>query len=222
MTILNTINDSDKLSSTVVIIDVFRSSNTIIELLYQGAGEIIAVEDENVARNLKKKHPEMLLFGERNGIRLTGFDGDNSPTGFAAKDIIGKKILLTTSGGTRCIEAARGCSAIYIASFANALCMTSYFTQNNIREVSFWAVGLKAMETATEDLLCAEYLSKLFHNEKVDFNSYQERLVKCEGAQRRRERNQFDDLEFCLKQDTREIVPKCLLSSSGLMSIKAC
>ena len=129
--ICRTLQDKRFVSGCVLIIDVFRSSNTIIELLNKGARAIIPVIETDTAFQLKEKNPDYLLFGERNGIMVEGFDGDNSPAQNIAKSVEGMIVVLTTSGGTRCINACNDSCDVIIASFANAYSVIKYLKDNN-------------------------------------------------------------------------------------------
>ena len=43
---------------------------------------------------------EALLGGERGGVRIDGFDLDNSPAGYTAERVAGKTVVFTTTNGT--------------------------------------------------------------------------------------------------------------------------
>src|SRR5680860_751918 len=84
-----------------VIIDVFRASNTIISCLASGAEYILPVGELKKAYQLKKENQDYLLFGERGGLPPEGFDYNNSPAKATKLDLKNKKIILTTSAGSK-------------------------------------------------------------------------------------------------------------------------
>lgn len=83
-----------------VIIDVLRASSTIIAALWNGAEKVIPVEDEKDALELDRKLGAVSI-GERGGVRIAGFEYNNSPTQMLQADIKGRTIVMTTTNGTR-------------------------------------------------------------------------------------------------------------------------
>ncbi len=218
--ICRTLLDKRFVSGCVLIIDVFRSSNTIIELLYKGAHSIIPVAEIGRALQLKERNPDYLLFGERNGIMVEGFDGDNSPTQKTTKSVEGMTVVLTTSGGTRCINACNDDSEVIIASFANASSVIKYLNDNNYNDVTFWAVGQKGEIASIEDNICAYYLQRLFLDKPVVFKSLKEEILTSDGADRLRELEQYDDLYYCLEENVKDTVPRYVKTPEGPRIIK--
>ncbi|WP_424358099.1 2-phosphosulfolactate phosphatase [Methanocella sp. MCL-LM] len=83
-----------------VIIDVLRASSTIIVALASGAEKVIPVEDEAEALRLGQEL-QAITVGERQGIKIKGFDHGNSPNELLHADLKGKTVVITTSNGTR-------------------------------------------------------------------------------------------------------------------------
>lgn len=191
-----------------VVIDVFRASNTIIACLSQGADFIIPVGDLDEAYKLKKQNYGYLLFGERKGLPPEGFDYGNSPAESAKLDLRNKKIILTTMAGSQGIVHAKKSDEILIGSFANANAIIGYIKSKNPKKVSLVAMGLESHKKAEEDELCAQYLRERLLGLKSDFEEMKQTLLKCDGADRLRRLNQQGDLDFSLKLDTYNIVPK--------------
>jgi len=191
-----------------VVIDVFRASNTIIACLAGGAEYIIPVGEIKEAYCLKKENQDYLLFGERGGIPPKGFDHDNSPVKAVNLDLNGKKIILTTSAGSQGIVYSKNADEILIGSFANARAIVNYLKEKNPRKISLLAIGNQAIEPATEDEECARYLKSQLEGSSIEMNKMKEEILKSDGANRLRRLGQEDDLEFCLKLNTYEIIPK--------------
>jgi 2-phosphosulfolactate phosphatase len=83
-----------------IIVDVLRASSTIVAALWAGASEVIPVEDAEEALAIGKRMNAVLV-GERNGVRLDGFDYNNSPSEMLAAGIEGRSIVMTTSNGVK-------------------------------------------------------------------------------------------------------------------------
>lgn len=107
----------------VVLIDALRASVTIACALYAGARRVLPVLHVDETRALAEQHG-YLRAGERGGARVPGFDFGNSPTEMLANRdrLRGQTLALTTSNGTRCVQAAfqAGAVAILAGSLPNA------------------------------------------------------------------------------------------------------
>jgi len=85
-----------------VLIDVLRASSTIITALANGIEQIIPVNSEKEAFEFRKKN--YILIGEKNGIKIDGFDLGNSPTElieYIENSNVKNKIVIKTTNATR-------------------------------------------------------------------------------------------------------------------------
>lgn len=107
---------------TVVVIDVLRSTTTIVHALEAGAAEVIPCVEVSEARAVAEHYPaeDVMLGGERHGVRIDGFDLGNSPEEYAPETVGGKTVVLTTTNGTCAMIHARQADEILIAAFVNA------------------------------------------------------------------------------------------------------
>ncbi len=220
MSVFSLLKDVEILPKVVVIVDVFRSSNTIIEMLEKGAKRVIPVSDMRESFFLKNKNKNWLIFGERNGVKLKGFDGDNSPI-LENYNLHGKTTVLTTSGGTQAVNACSGRHDVYFGSFANANALIEEMRVKHKKcDVGFWAVGVKGETVAIEDELCSQYLDLIWNGRYVNFSHYYRSMMNCEGAIRLRKLKQFKDLEYCTKLNSKTVVPKLDQYNNKLWNIK--
>ena len=190
-----------------VIIDVFRSSNTIITCLGQGADYVIPVGKLERAYQLKKDHPQYLLAGERNSQAPEGFDFSNSPSHVSQLDLSQKKVILTTSAGTQGIVNARDADEIVIGSFANASAIVDYIQQKQPEIVTLAPMGFASSEKAEEDEQCAFYLKERLLGRQPDLEEITNKIRQSKGAARLTRIGRQDDLEFGLKVDLYKMVP---------------
>jgi 2-phosphosulfolactate phosphatase len=115
------------MSGTVCIVfDVLRATSTIVTALANGAAAIIPVAEISEALALKRVRPELLLGGEREGVRiradLTGgveFDLGNSPREFTREQVQGRTVVLTTTNGSRALRACATAKEVLAGSFLN-------------------------------------------------------------------------------------------------------
>ncbi|HTI72009.1 MAG TPA: 2-phosphosulfolactate phosphatase [Candidatus Limnocylindria bacterium] len=147
--------------ATCVVFDVLRATSTMLEALSNGANAIFPAEDIPNALALKTQHPTALLAGERHGLRIgkdqTGgvdFDLGNSPREFTARRVAGRKIIMTTTNGTRALAACRHAGKVLIGSFANLGAMAAHLTFALPEELILVCSGT-GEQTALEDALGA-------------------------------------------------------------------
>ena len=196
----------EALRGAVVVLDVFRASNTIIALVAGGARVcLLAALDQ--ARDLKAAHPDWVLLGERQGVKLPGFDGDNSPVAANRADYRGQTAILTSSNGTQALARLRGAGPVFYGSFANASALTDHLRRLNPEAVTFLAMG-RAGEPALEDDLAGQYLAARLAGEEPDFAPLRQRLLSSPAAGRLRGLGLEADLEFCCRLDSHSVVPQ--------------
>ena len=197
----------DQAAGVVVVLDVFRASNTVLSLLAAGVAGVWLLADLERARALRQAWPQMLLWGERGGVMPPDFDGDNSPCRAARDPLAGREVILTTSAGTQAVARLAGAQAVCLASFANATALVEYLTALAPAAVSLLPMGLEAKAPAQEDQEAARYLAALLSGRRPDFAPIRQRLLACPGADRLRRLGQDDDLEFCTTLDSHQVVP---------------
>jgi len=153
---------ADQLENTVcVVFDILRATTSIITALAHGARAVRPVTDIQQAVALRHTQPETLLGGERQGWRITAedsggveFDFGNSPAEYTSPKLNDRVIAITTTNGTRALEAAAKASQTLVASFLN---LTA--TATRLRELqpqSLLIIGAGTYEEAAlEDTLAA-------------------------------------------------------------------
>ncbi len=116
----------DLSATTCIIFDVLRATSSMLTALNNGAEEIIPVVEIAEALAMKQKRPELLLAGERHGLRigreLTGgidFDFGNSPRDFTPEKVSGKSIAWTTTNGTRALRACAHAEMVLLGGLIN-------------------------------------------------------------------------------------------------------
>lgn len=156
--ILEFVDGASKAEGMTVIIDVFRAFSVACYAIDAGASRLIATAKVEDAFRLKEIYPGSLLVGERSERRIEGFDFGNSPTEIIQNDIRGKTIIHTTTAGTNGLVSAVNAEQVITGSFVNAGAVINYIKSINPKHVSLVAMGFRAIESAEEDLLCAEMI----------------------------------------------------------------
>jgi len=105
----------------IVVIDVLRSSTTIVIALNNGAREIIPVESiENAVKISGSLFGDVTLRGgERNGKMIQGFNLGNSPLEYTEATVKGKSIIFCTTNGSVAMYKSRFAQNLAIGSFVN-------------------------------------------------------------------------------------------------------
>ena len=95
-------------ASAAIVVDVLRATSTIAQALAAGYERILCCGEIEQARALRRELPDSLLGGERNAVRIEGFDLGASPRDYV--EPLAEPLILSTTNGTRAILAAAGCS----------------------------------------------------------------------------------------------------------------
>lgn len=155
--------DQEKLSGAIaVVIDQLRATTTLCCAAAAGAKEIVPLREIEETRRRKADYPvgEVLLGGERQGVRIEGFDLGNSPRDYKPETIGGKTLLFTTTNGTVAMHAARAAKRILLASLVNAGAVVRRLAELRKNEpdesqtIAIICAGTEGEETE-EDLLVA-------------------------------------------------------------------
>jgi 2-phosphosulfolactate phosphatase len=149
----------DLRNTTCVVFDVLRATSSIITALANRAAAVTPMGTIDEALAEKKKDPSILLAGERDGFRITSkltggidFDFGNSPREFQTGAIAGKRIVMTTTNGTRALKACLSAEEILIGSFLNLSVIVEYIRETGANELLLVCSGTYE-EASYEDLL---------------------------------------------------------------------
>jgi len=152
---------TDLSGTTCVVLDILRATSSMITALANGAEQILPVATIEEALAAKTEHPEALLCGERDGLRITGtqtggteFDLGNSPREYTAEVVAGKTLITTTTNGTRALRACANAEQTLVASFLNLTATTDHLRANPSANLVIVCGGTHE-EAALEDSLAA-------------------------------------------------------------------
>jgi len=121
-TTLNGIPDEAIANKTIVVVDVLRATTTITVALAAGCLEVIPVLTPEEAIEMRERlgDERVLLGGERNALKIPGFDLGNSPLEYTAEVVGGKRLIITTTNGTRAIRRAAAGRQVFLGAMLNA------------------------------------------------------------------------------------------------------
>jgi 2-phosphosulfolactate phosphatase len=112
---------ADVAGRTVVVIDVLRATTTICTALAAGAREVVVTAgvDEAIRLAQTLDPASTLLAGERNAIRIAGFQLGNSPGEMTPDVVRDRTLVMTTTNGTAALLAAAGAREVIVAAAVN-------------------------------------------------------------------------------------------------------
>src|SRR5262245_35666305 len=98
---------------TVLVVDVLRATTTMCAALSNGAKAVIPVGSTEEALKLAQTiGSDVVLAGEQNCVRISGFALGNSPREMTSDAVKGKLVVMRTTNGTRAMLAISGAAAI--------------------------------------------------------------------------------------------------------------
>ena len=110
---------SAELNNICIVVDVLRASSTIVTLLSKGCRTSIQWK-LSVMPAPWRSRKDCLLVGERNGIKVDGFDFGNSPFELEEFEPDGREAVLTTTNGTKAVQKVSAAPEVLIGCFLNA------------------------------------------------------------------------------------------------------
>lgn len=91
-----------------------------VALLEHGASELLLTETPEAAWAVRAEQPDVLLAGERGGLKIADFDLGNSPLEVSSQ-VAGRRVVMTTTNGTVAAHrAAESAQHVFLAALVNA------------------------------------------------------------------------------------------------------
>jgi 2-phosphosulfolactate phosphatase len=209
----------------VIVIDVLRATSVMVHALSEGAIEIIPVATVEEAFQRMKSFPSgtTLLGGERGSRKIEGFDLGNSPKEYIAERVRGKRLILTTTNGTKAFHFVSSGEEIMVGSFFN-IGATAERCFELDRDLFIFLSGDKG-NFSLEDTVCGGMLINLIikrrkkpidltdasHTSHILYQRFKDNLLESfRLSHHGRELIDLgleEDLLYCAQMDTTNIVP---------------
>lgn len=216
----NLVEPSALAGHTAIVVDVLRASTTITAALDSRARRILPCLSVDDARQRAHELPDVLLGGERQGLKLPGFDLGNSPAEYTPDRVAGKTIVFTTTNGTkamsRCVEATQ----ILIGSLVNRAALCRAVADHD--HVDIVCAGTNG-EFSMEDALAAGAMAQALPDRTLNDAAYvcktlwehqqcHEVLAQSRGGRNLIRLGMQADLLLAAQLDQYDIVPELHLS----------
>lgn len=214
------INPEEVLGKTVVVIDVLRATSVITTAISNGCKEVIPVLEVEEALCLANKG-ECILGGERNALKIDGFNCSNSPLEYIKDMVENKRLIITTSNGTKAIKRCEGAKYILIGAMINAKAVAHKVLSLG-EDLVIVNAGTHG-EFSIDDFICGGYIIDciLKENTKIELTDISKTahhiykmspdlsfIKEARHYSRIKELGLEEDLEYCLKKDIINIVPE--------------
>ena len=105
----------------MLVIDVLRSTTTIVTALGNGAKAVFPAETAADAIQLSNnlERDDILLAGEQGYDQIEGFQCGNSPLEMTAEKVKDMSLVMTTTNGTRALLAADYGGPVFVGAVIN-------------------------------------------------------------------------------------------------------
>jgi 2-phosphosulfolactate phosphatase len=232
-------------SSVCLLIDALRASSSIVTLFAQGAEEVVVANSTAAARRIAAMDPgRYVLCGEVSGLAPRGFDFGNSPNEFSALDMHGRRIVLSTTNGTKALRRLAASPAVFVGALLNATAAVAALldeARSRGLDAALVCSGLEAGNAfSLEDAFVAGALveNAIEQTRRASgdltlsdaslaacrlYQSYQGDALAC-FREAQHGRSLIDiglgrDLEFCAQVDRYDAVPRLKRDPSGRLSL---
>jgi len=214
---------------TGIVIDVIRATTTMCQALASGYERVFCAAEVEEAQALREELGEGVLGGERNAVRIPGFDLGNSPREYL--EPAGRTLILSTTNGTRAVvSAAQRCERVLVASLLNLVAVVEAARVAD-EDVIVVCAGVQGA-LALDDAYVAGRIVELLDGERSDAAEAAVRLMSTwSGAEvafraSKSGRNLLenapeleDDIAFCARESVLDIVPRLAALRGGAAEI---
>jgi 2-phosphosulfolactate phosphatase len=193
-----------------IVVDVLRATSTIAQALAAGYRRVLCCAEIEEARALRDEIPDSLVGGERQAVRIEGFDVGASPREFLEPRA--ETLILSTTNGTRAVlEAARRCDEVVLGSLLN-LRAVARAVQG--RDTVIVCAGFQGA-FALDDAYCAGRIVQLLDGDRSDAAIGAELIATAfpdalDGLNARTygPPGLEEDIAFCARESVLEVVPR--------------
>jgi 2-phosphosulfolactate phosphatase len=195
-----------------IVVDVLRATSTIAQALAAGYRRVLCCAEIEEARALRAETPNSVVGGERQAVRIEGFDVGASPREFLEPRA--ETLILSTTNGTRAVlEAARRCDEVLLGSLLN-LGAVAGAVQG--RDAVIVCAGFQGA-FALDDAYCAGRIVQLLDGDRSDAAIGAELIAQAfptalDGLNARTygPPGLEEDIAFCAREGVLDVVPRLI------------
>ncbi|HET6643326.1 MAG TPA: 2-phosphosulfolactate phosphatase [Gaiellaceae bacterium] len=192
-----------------VVVDVMRATSTIAQALASGYKRVYCCREVEDALALRERLGEGLLGGERNAVKIDGFDIGASPREVLEPQ--GETLIYSTTNGTRAVLAAASrCREVLLGSLLNLEAVARAVRDDCV----VVCAGFQG-QFALDDAYCAGRIVELLGAEVTDAAKASVVLAHAyptawDGLMARTygPPGLEDDIRFCAQESVLDVVPR--------------
>jgi len=203
----------------VVVIDILRATSCMVTAFAHGIAEILPVETLDESAFFGQQG--YITAAERNGLKMEGFDLDNSPFSYMDPVLRGKRICMTTTNGTKAIIQSSKARKVLIGSFLNIKTVCDHLYLRSL-DVVLVCAGWKGQVNAEDTLFAGAVVESLKNSFDIGNDSALlarnlylqhhgnmfEFLKDSSHFKRLNRLNIHKDIEFCLQSHLYHCLPR--------------
>lgn len=206
--------DAEPIARVGIVVDVIRATSSIAQALASGYERVLCCREIDQALALRAELGERAVVGgERNGVKVDGFDLGASPITFTQEPKAPTLILSTTNGTTAILHAAAHCEIVLLGSLLNLAAVTAA-AQAAGGEIAVLCAGFKG-SFALDDAYCAGRIVEGLEGLRSDAALAAELLARSfstalEGLNARTygPPGLEEDVVFCARESVLHTVPR--------------
>src|SRR2546421_11806323 len=208
-----------------IVVDVVRATSTIAQALASGSRRVLCCAEVEQARALRASLEDAVVGGERDAIRIEGFDFGASPRELLEPRA--ETLILSTTNGTRAIlTAAERCDVVVLGSLLNLDAVAR--AARAADDVAILCAGFKGA-FAFDDAYCAgRIVAALGDGERTDAAIAASLLAQAfpralDGLNARTygPPGLEADIEWCARESVLDVVPRLARVVDGAAEITA-
>jgi len=217
---------ADPETGIYVVVDTLHFSNTVIELLANGAERVHVPAERGAEFDYRESNPDAVIGGEGTGTSepAEGYDFFNSPAYVQGLDVDGRPVSMTSTNGGRTVATLRSRvdddSTVYVGSTMNAKALGTHLRGLN---ATIHLVGAGSSgDVAVEDHIGATLISRYVDGVPVsetELSLFRRQIETAKGADyvdvhelRRR-----DVTEYATNVNSRAVLPR--LAGDSLVDV---
>ena len=222
-------NDVPEINPEVsVVIDVLRATTTISWALKNGADSIEVFADLDLLKKsaMKWDANKRLMLGERGGKKIKGFDLGNSPLSVTQETVLGKRLFMSTTNGTKSLQKVQNSKYLFAMGLPNRKAVAEKIISLNCKNVlilgSGWEGTFSLEDSLAAGALASYLIEKLNYEVNITNDELQAALalwhfwgndiLKCLKTATHGKRltslgDYEEDFKCCSKLDCLDIVP---------------
>ena len=200
-----------------VVVDTMHFSNTVIELLANGAEHVHITDERGEEFAYREANPRARIGGAstEDYEPAEGYDFFNSPTYVQGLDVDGRPVSMTSSNGGRAVARLRACGGpevdVYVGSPMNARALGTHLRgrDRTTRVVSAGSGGSTAIEDHVGATLVSRYVDGVPLAE-TELDLFRRQLKRAKGLDyvARDDIRRRDVLDYAMAINARSVIPR--------------